>query len=273
MISGEWDKFAKSAAAMSETGRPNREEVTAFYDEFVGRQARVGINRRHNAILAWLLRFGMRPDDRVLEIGCGAGTLTQLLAEALPRGSVFGADLSPRTIEAARERLGRFGNAQVVAGDVLEVDAGSEPYDVIVLPDVVEHIPIEMHDALFGRIAAWVKPEGFVLIHYPNPHHLEWFHENHPEKLQIVDQPIPADLLTANAYRHGLYLDYFERYSIWIREGDYIAAVFRPASGVGEFTRLPQPHPSLVRRVAGRVARGTRRLFGRGQVDGRPPTR
>jgi SAM-dependent methyltransferase len=249
---------------MSEVGHPSREDVTAFYDEFVGRQVRVGINCRHEAILAWLLRFGLRPDDRVLEIGCGAGTLTQLLAEALPRGSLFGFDLSSKSIEAARERLAVFGNVEVVVGDVLDVDAGSEPYDIVVLPDVIEHIPLEMHDALFGRIASWVKPEGFVLAHYPNPHHLEWFHEHYPERLQIVDQPIHADLLLANAYRHGLYLDYFERYSIWIREGDYIAAVFRPSIGVGEFTRLPEPRPSLARRAVGRTVRVGRRLFGRG---------
>lgn len=145
---------------------------------------------------------------------------------------------------------------------MLEVDAGNEPYDVVVLPDVIEHIPIEMHDALFGRIAAWVKPEGFVFVHYPNPHHLEWFHEHHPERLQIVDQPIHADVLTANAYRHGLHLDYFERYAIWIREGDYVAAVFRPASGVGEFTRLPAPRLSLVRRAARRAKRAAQRLRG-----------
>jgi len=240
---------------MSEIGHPSREDVTAFYDGFVGRQTRVGVNKRHQAILAWLLRFGMQPDDRVLEIGCGAGTLTELLAEALPRGSVFGADLSPRSIEAARERLARFDNVELVAGDALEIDAGGDPYDVVVLPDVIEHIPIEMHDALFGRIAAWVKPKGFVLVHYPNPHHLEWFHENRPEELQIVDQPIHADVLTANAYRHGLYLDYFQRYSIWIREGDYVAAVFRPESGVGEWTRLPQSRPPLWRRIAARVKR------------------
>jgi trans-aconitate 2-methyltransferase len=236
---------------MGEPGGPSREDVTAFYDEFVDRQARVGINRRHEAILAWLKRFGMRADDRVLEIGCGAGTLTQLLAEALPGGSVLGFDLSPKSVEAARARLASFGNARVAAGDVLEVDAGGDPYDVVVLPDVIEHIPLEMHDALFGRIAGWVRSDGFVLAHYPNPHHLEWFHQHHPERLQIVDQPIHADVLLANAYRHGLYLDYLERYSIWIREGDYVVAVLRPTSGVGEFTKLPQPPPSLGARVRG----------------------
>jgi len=263
MISGECAGFAIFAATVGEGGQPSRADVTAFYDEFLDRQARVGVNARHRAILAWLLRFGMRPQDRVLEIGCGAGTLTQLLAEALPRGSVFGADLSPRTIDAARERLAGFGNAEVVAGDVLELDAGEEPYDAVVLPDVIEHIPVELHDALFGRVAGWLKPDGFALVHYPNPHHLEWCHENHPDRLQIVDQPVHANVLLDNAYRHGLYLSYYELYSIWLREGDYVVAVLRPSAGVGGFTRLPQPRQSPIRRLARRAARVARRLLGR----------
>ncbi len=36
----------------------------------------------------------------------------------------------------------------LMAGDVLELDVGGS-YDVIVLPDVIEHIPLELHEALF----------------------------------------------------------------------------------------------------------------------------
>lgn len=233
-------------------------DVATFYDEFVDRQTRVGANRRHQAILGWLKRFGLRPDSRVLEVGCGVGPLTRLLAEAAPQGSVVGTDLSPKSIEAAKERLAAFGNAELVVGDALEVEI-DERFDVVVLPDVIEHIPLEAHDALFGRVASWVKADGFVLLHYPNPHHLEWFHVHHPERLQIIDQPIHADVLLANAYRHGLYLDYFERYSIWIREGDYVVAVLRPSAGVGEFTKLPQPRSSLRARAARLRRRLTRR--------------
>jgi trans-aconitate 2-methyltransferase len=243
-------------------------DATAFYDEFAERQGAVGINRRHQAILAWLLRFGLRPDSRVLEVGCGVGTLTQLLAEALPQGSVLGTDLSPKSVAAARERLAPFGNTKLIAGDVLEVGI-DERFDVVVLPDVIEHIPLESHGALFGRVASWVKPDGFVLAHYPNPHHLEWFHLHHPEKLQIIDQPIHADVLLANVYRHGLHLDYFERYSIWFREGDYVVAVLRPSTEAREPTRLPQPQPSLVARAKGRVARAGSRLIGRNRMSHR----
>lgn len=233
--------------------------MVAFYDEFVDRQALVGVNRRHQAILAWLKRFGLRPDSRVLEIGCGVGPLTQLIAEAAPQGSVLGTDLSPKSVAAAEERLAPLRNARAIVGDALEVEIEGR-FDVVVLPDVIEHIPLESHDALFARVAAWVEPNGFVLLHYPNPHHLEWFHLHHPERLQIIDQPIHADALLANAYRHGLYLDYFERYPIWIREGDYVVAVLRPSAGApGEFTKLPPPRPSL----RARAARLRRRLGGK----------
>jgi SAM-dependent methyltransferase len=237
-------------------------DVTSFYDEYASRQTAVGINQRHRAILAWLQRFGLRPNHCVLEIGCGVGTLTQLLAEALPQGSVFGVDLSPKSIDAARERLASFGNARLAVGDVLNADIPGR-YDVVVLPDVIEHIPLQLHGALFGRVASWVQNDGFVFVHYPNSHYLEWCYVHCPDQLQVIDQPIHSDVLLANAYPHGLYLDYFERYSIWIREGDYIAAVLRPAAGVEEFTRLPQPQPSLIARAWGRTMSMGRRLIGR----------
>ena len=235
-------------------------DSASFYDSYVDRQQAVGVNERHRSILAGLLRCGLRPEHRVLEIGSGVGTLTVLLAGALPQGSLVGIDLSPKSIEAARARLARFADVELIAGDVLE--AGIEGrFDVVVLPDVIEHVPVELHGALFARVAGWVRDDGFVFVHYPDPHHLEWTRRNEPEKLQLVDQPIHADVLTANAYANGLYLERYERYSIWVREGDYVIAVLRPAAGVGEFHHLPPRRPSLAARATARL----RRLAGRGR--------
>jgi trans-aconitate 2-methyltransferase len=233
-------------------------DAKTFYDEYVDRQTAVGVNDRHRAIMRWLQRAGLRGDYRVLEIGCGIGTLTQLLAQELgPEGSVLALDLSPKSIEAARSRLASFPNVRFEAADVLTLDL-PERFDAVVLPDVIEHIPLELHRALFERVAAWLKPDGFALAHYPNPHYLEWCRANQPELLQVIDQAIHADTLVSNTYASGLYLDFLETYSIWIREGDYVVAVLRPTSGVGAFTHLPEPRRSLLARALGRLRRARR---------------
>jgi trans-aconitate 2-methyltransferase len=227
----------------------------AFYDDYVGRQTAAGVNERHHAILGWLRRFGLASGQRVLEIGCGVGTLTQLLAAELTDGSLVAVDLSPKSIEAARERLAAFGNVRLEAGDILEMDVAG-PFDVIVLPDVIEHIPLELHPRLFQRVAGWLAPDGFALAHYPNPWYLAWCREHRPELLQLVDQPVHADALTAAAYPHGLYLDFLRTYSVWIREGDYVVAVLRPGSSASTFTQIPARRRSLLARVRDRLRRG-----------------
>jgi cyclopropane fatty-acyl-phospholipid synthase-like methyltransferase len=240
---------------MGEAGNASSAEARDFYDEYAGRQAAVGVNERHRAILEWALKFGMRPDHSVLELGCGVGTLTSLLAGELGSGgSVTGIDLSPVSVESAKERLSDFANVRLIAADVLEVDLEDE-FDVVVLPDVIEHIPLESHRALFARVAAWVRPNGFVLLHYPSPHYQEWNRVHHPDRLQIIDQTVHVDVLSSNTYPNGLYIDRLATYSIWMREGDYVVAVLRPLAGPGTYTELPPPRVSPVARVAGRLRR------------------
>ncbi len=230
----------------------------AFYDDWVDRQTAVGVNERHRAILAWLLRFGLRPEHRVLEIGCGVGTVTTLLADALDAGgSVVGVDLSPRSVDAARERLAGRGNVRLEAADVLAMDL-AERFDVVVLPDVIEHIPLEHHDRLFARIAAWTKPEGFVLLHYPNPWYLDWCRAHRPGILQLVDQAIHPHHVAARAHEHHLHVAHLETYSIWVEEGDYVVALLRPVRPDAEFHDVATPDPSLFDRIRGRL----RRLLG-----------
>ena len=224
----------------------------AFYDKYADRQIAVGVNARHQAILKWLRRFGLRPGMRVLEIGCGVGTLTGLLAAELGgQGSLVGVDISPRSIEAARQRLASFRDAELLVGDVLAVDVQGD-FDVVVLPDVIEHIPLGQHAALFHKVSMWVRPNGFVLLHYPNPRFLEWCHIHRPDLLQQIDQPIHADTLLTNAHGAGLLLHHLETYSIWVAENDYQVAVLRPRREPMSFTLVPEG-PSFASRIRARI--------------------
>ena len=62
--------------------------------------------------------------------------------------------------------------------------------------------------------------ESWLLVNIPSPKSVEWDKINAPEALQIIDQPIPLELIAKNCSRAGLEIVNFENYSIWV-ENDY----------------------------------------------------
>jgi trans-aconitate 2-methyltransferase len=204
-------------------------EVAEFYDEFTERQLLMGINARNVSIQRWLEEFGLQKNNAVLEIGCGIGTQTQLLAEyLLPTAKITANDISTKSVDIARKRLAKHTNIEWIAEDFLACNSIKEKYDVVLLPDVIEHIPIELHSDLFKKIHTCLKPSGFVLIHIPDPMFLDWCTVHMQDKLQIIDQPIFTDILIQNTYPHGYYIHYLKTYSIWIDNGDYQVIVLKP---------------------------------------------
>lgn len=195
-------------------------DVAKFYDEFAHQQARSGINRRHLSILKYLKQFGLQPSHRVLEIGCGIGTLTELLCTYCPAGHVHAVDISPASIEMARKRLAGYKNLKLEAADAV-VDEIAGTYDVVVLPDVIEHIPIQLHPALWKRIASVLTPQAFVAVHIPDPYFLKNMINAGSNELQVIDQPIYADQLTRDTYAAGLRLEYLEAYCLHTAQPDY----------------------------------------------------
>jgi SAM-dependent methyltransferase len=75
--------------------------------------------------------------DRVLDVGCGKGELAYDLA-VRTHARVTGLDFEPVKLEFARARFEAPG-LEFVEGDALDWDP-SQPYDVVVLSNVLEHI-------------------------------------------------------------------------------------------------------------------------------------
>jgi 16S rRNA (adenine1518-N6/adenine1519-N6)-dimethyltransferase len=100
------------------------------------------------------------PDDAVLEIGAGLGSLTRVLARAA--GRVTAVELDRNLIPILRDVTSGFTNVEVVQGDMLELD----PRELMKEPGylVVANIPYYITSALIRRlIETGCKPARLVL--------------------------------------------------------------------------------------------------------------
>jgi trans-aconitate 2-methyltransferase len=108
--------------------------------------------------LAVLDRLELRGEETVLDAGCGSGRVTAELLERLPRGRVIGVDGSASMIEAARERLGRRPDLELLVADLTELDLGGRTADAV-LSTATFHW-IADHATLFGRLRAALRDGG-----------------------------------------------------------------------------------------------------------------
>ena len=124
------------------------------YDRIADPQTRWG--------MAVLDRLPLEGDERVLDAGCGTGRVTELLLQRLPRGNVVALDGSPAMIDAARQRLNRFGDrVEYVVADLgrpLPVDG---LVDAVLSTATFHWVPD--HDALFTNLAAVTRPGGWLV--------------------------------------------------------------------------------------------------------------
>jgi SAM-dependent methyltransferase len=159
-----------------------------------------------------LLRFflGHLPPpgiQRYLEVGIGHGLFTTEVLRRYPGIDATLVDISATSIATAKDMLQAFevdlGNVQIVEGDYLKVDLGTEGYDFVVMGEVLEHV----NDArsFLRRTRDLLRPAGTVYLttcaNCPAIDHVYHFHSvseirEHIEEagLEIVrDVALPAD--------------------------------------------------------------------------------
>ncbi len=212
------------------------EKVIEFYNHFKNKQINTGINIRHRTILKNLKKEGLKPFHQILEIGCGIGTVTKLLSRYASKGHILAVDISPESIEFAKKFVtGK--NVTFLVSDMSDFKQ-NQLFDFIILPDVLEHIPLENHYNLFKNLSQCCKATTTVFINIPSPHFQKFVSKNTPHLQQIIDLEVHSDVLLKNAYENGFYLLSLNTYSLGYQEGDYQKIVLKRKDGFGMMNKI-----------------------------------
>ncbi|MBW4507588.1 MAG: class I SAM-dependent methyltransferase [Scytonematopsis contorta HA4267-MV1] len=95
----------------------------------------------------------------VLDIGCGTGEFSRLLAKRADQ--VIAMDLSSKMIEVAKQRSKQYVNIDFQVGDVLQLQLPVEQFDAIVSIATLHHLPVE---ELLPNLKSALKPGGRLVI-------------------------------------------------------------------------------------------------------------
>jgi ubiquinone/menaquinone biosynthesis C-methylase UbiE len=123
-----------------------------------------GYQERSAAIQAGFLRPHLRAGLRVLDCGCGTGTITAGLAEAVRPGEVVGIDIGDGHLEAARALATERGlsNTRFEAASIYALPFAGESFDVAFANTVLEHLADPL--GAVREMRRVLRPSGLVAV-------------------------------------------------------------------------------------------------------------
>ena len=123
-----------------------------------------GIRRDHRE--RYCLAATLIPDHAwVLDVACGIGYGSRIMAELARPEMIIGVDISPDAIGYGLEHY-HHPRVNLLCGDALKLDLGGQRFDVIVSFETLEHI--EEDRAFLANLRRLLAPEGLLIISTPN---------------------------------------------------------------------------------------------------------
>ncbi len=159
-----------------------------------------------DAVDAAIESLGIRPTDRVLEIGSGIGGPARHIA-ATTGASVVALELQPDLNDLATDltrRCGLSDRVEHVCTDVHDYSPGDSEFDAIVSWLALFHI--EQRDRLLSQCMAWLKPSGRVFV----------------EDLYARGAPTPAEEEDLTVTLYSRYLPDIETYASDYRHAGFL---------------------------------------------------
>ena len=145
---------------------------------------------------------------KILDVGCGAGFLTNYLAKK--NFNLIGMDVSKSSLEVAR-KFDETKRVNYLPGDAYQLPFLDHSFDVVTCMDFLEHV--DQPAKVVQEISRVLKPNGIFIFHTFNRNPLshlviikgvEWFVKNTPEHMHIIDLFVKPEELKNYCAQAGL---------------------------------------------------------------------
>lgn len=177
-------------------------------------------DERTRAAQELLARVRVEKPHRVVDLGCGPGNSTELLAERWPYAEIVGVDNSPEMLACARSDHPEI---QFVSADVLSYRP-ERPVDLLFANAVLQWVP--EHERLLPELLASLHPGGALAFQVPDnftePSHRLMRELSGPWQERVAGVPNPS--IGRPAFYYDLLAPHAECVDIWRTTYEHVMA-------------------------------------------------
>lgn len=168
-------KESPVAVATDEANQQHYEVPTAFYQHVLGARLKYSSalfdspNQSLDAAEENMLRLSceraeLTDGQRILELGCGWGSLSLWMAEQYPNARITAVSNSSTQKAFIDSRIKELNlkNLEIVTANMIDFDT-SDTFDRVVSVEMFEHM--KNYEELMRRVASWLRPGGKLFVH------------------------------------------------------------------------------------------------------------